>query len=94
MKFLLYNLFGGLVMLAAVIGLYVVTAGSDAFESGTFDFRLIVEAVSSGEFVVNPAVMNLLFLGFMFAFAVKAPLWPFHRWLPDAAVGPRPPAPC
>ncbi|WP_027331686.1 NADH-quinone oxidoreductase subunit M [Mycolicibacterium tusciae] len=85
-KFLLYNLFGGLVMLAAVIGLYVVTAGSDAFESGTFDFRLIVEAVSSGEFVVNPAVMNLLFLGFMFAFAVKAPLWPFHRWLPDAAV--------
>jgi NADH-quinone oxidoreductase subunit M len=85
-KFLLYNLFGGLVMLAAVIGLYVVTAGSDVFESGTFDFRLIVEAVSSGEFVVNPAVMNLLFLGFMFAFAVKAPLWPFHRWLPDAAV--------
>ena len=30
--------------------------------------------------------MNLLFGGFMFAFAVKAPLWPFHRWLPDAAV--------
>ena len=30
--------------------------------------------------------MNALFLGFMFAFAVKAPLWPFHRWLPDAAV--------
>jgi NADH-quinone oxidoreductase subunit M len=22
----------------------------------------------------------------MFAFAIKAPLWPFHRWLPDAAV--------
>lgn len=85
-KFLLYNLFGGLVMLAAVIGLYVVTAGSDAFESGTFDFRAIVAAVSSGEFVINPAVANFLFLGFMFAFAVKAPLWPFHRWLPDAAV--------
>jgi NADH-quinone oxidoreductase subunit M len=31
-------------------------------------------------------VLNALFLGFMFAFAVKAPLWPFHRWLPDAAV--------
>ena len=85
-KFLLYNLFGGLIMLAAVIGLYVVTAGSDAFDAGTFDFREIVAAVSSGEFVVNPAVMNLLFGGFMFAFAVKAPLWPFHRWLPDAAV--------
>ncbi len=85
-KFLLYNLFGGLVMLAAVIGLYVVTAGSDAFTGGTFDFRAIVAAVSSGEFVINPAVANFLFLGFMFAFAVKAPLWPFHRWLPDAAV--------
>ncbi len=85
-RFLLYNLFGGLIMLAAVIGLYVVTASSDAFAAGTFDFREIVSAVSSGEFAVNPAVMNLLFLGFMFAFAVKAPLWPFHRWLPDAAV--------
>ncbi|PRC53363.1 NADH-quinone oxidoreductase subunit M, partial [Mycobacterium sp. ITM-2017-0098] len=41
---------------------------------------------AGGEFVVNPAVMHLLFGGFMFAFAVKAPLWPFHRWLPDAAV--------
>jgi len=85
-KFLLYNLFGGLIMLAAVIGLYVVTAGSDAFEAGTFDFRAIVAAVSNGELAVNPAILNALFLGFMFAFAVKAPLWPFHRWLPGAAV--------
>lgn len=86
MKFLLYNLFGGLIMLAAVIGLYVVTAQSDAFAAGTFDFRAIVAAVSSGELAVNPAVMHMLFGGFMFAFAIKAPLWPFHRWLPDAAV--------
>lgn len=85
-KFLLYNLFGGLIMLAAVIGLYVVTAGSDAFAAGTFDFREIVDAVSSGRFAPGAAVVNLLFLGFMFAFAIKAPLWPFHRWLPDAAV--------
>ena len=27
----------------------------------------------------------MLFLGFFFAFAIKAPLWPFHTWLPDAA---------
>ena len=85
-KFLLYNLFGGLIMLAAVIGLYVVTAGSAAFDSGTFDFRAIVAAVADGELGASPAVLNALFLGFMFAFAVKAPLWPFHRWLPDAAV--------
>jgi NADH-quinone oxidoreductase subunit M len=83
-KFLLYNLFGGLIMLAAVIGLYVVTAGSDL--GGTFDFRAITAAVANGELNVDPALLNALFLGFMFAFAVKAPLWPFHRWLPDAAV--------
>ncbi|WP_059021623.1 NADH-quinone oxidoreductase subunit M [Mycobacterium sp. M26] len=85
-KFLLYNLFGGLVMLAAVIGLYVVTSASKAFDAGTFDFRAIADAVASGQFVMQPGVANALFLGFMFAFAVKAPLWPFHRWLPDAAV--------
>jgi NADH-quinone oxidoreductase subunit M len=85
-KFLLYNLFGGLIMLAAVIGLYVVTAHSNAFEAGTFDFRAIVTAVANGQLGADPAVLNALFLGFMFAFAVKAPLWPFHRWLPDAAV--------
>jgi NADH-quinone oxidoreductase subunit M len=85
-KFLLYNLFGGLIMLAAVIGLYVATAKSSAFDAGTFDFRAIVEAVQNGSLNISPAVLNALFLGFMFAFAVKAPLWPFHRWLPDAAV--------
>ncbi|VBA54471.1 NADH-quinone oxidoreductase subunit M [Mycobacterium attenuatum] len=87
-KFLLYNLFGGLIMLAAVIGLYVVTAQHGP---GTFDFRTIVAGVQSGQYGVDPAVFKALFLGFMFAFAVKAPLWPFHRWLPDAAVESTPP---
>ncbi|QNI06067.1 NADH-quinone oxidoreductase subunit M [Mycobacterium kubicae] len=82
-KFLLYNLFGGLIMLAAVIGLYVVTTQHGP---GTFDFREIVAGVTSGRYGANTAVFKALFLGFMFAFAVKAPLWPFHRWLPDAAV--------
>ncbi|MBI3692383.1 MAG: NADH-quinone oxidoreductase subunit M, partial [Mycolicibacterium aromaticivorans] len=85
-KFLLYNLFGGLIMLAAVIGLYVVTSASKAFEAGTFDFRAVADAVATGKFTMSPGIANALFLGFMFAFAVKAPLWPFHRWLPDAAV--------
>jgi len=30
-------------------------------------------------------VQKWLFLGFFVAFAIKAPLWPFHTWLPDAA---------
>ncbi len=86
-KFLLYNLFGGLIMLAAVIGLYVVTAERGP---GTFDFRQVVALLShtgsSGSLGASSALLKALFLGFMFAFAIKAPLWPFHRWLPDAAV--------
>src|SRR5262249_52640116 len=62
-KFLLYNLFGGLIMLAAVIGLYVVTAQSDAFAAGTFHFRGIVTAGSNGQFVISPAGVEPLFRG-------------------------------
>ncbi len=41
--------------------------------AGTFDMRAIGENGSTW-----------IFLGFAAAFAVKAPLWPFHGWLPDA----------
>ncbi len=90
LKFLLYNLFGGLIMLAAVVGLYVATANSPAFDGGTFDFRAISAAVADGSFVLSPALGIALFGGFLFAFAVKAPMWPLHRWLPDAAVAATP----
>jgi NADH-quinone oxidoreductase subunit M len=71
-KFFLYSLLGGLLMLAAVIGLYV-TAGK-----GTFSFEALIGAVH------DPGAQKLLFLGFFIAFAIKAPLVPFHTWLPDA----------
>ncbi len=88
LKFLLYNLFGGLIMLVALIVLYLVTAenGVGGIDGGTFDFRAVAAAVANGSLVVDPAVAAAMFLGFMFAFAIKAPLWPFHSWLPDAAV--------
>ncbi|NUS91203.1 MAG: NADH-quinone oxidoreductase subunit M [Nocardia sp.] len=91
-KFLLYNLFGGLIMLAAVIGLYVLTVQQDlgVDGAGTFDLRTVVAAANSGQLGAGPAILNALFLGFMFAFAVKAPLWPLHTWLPDAAVSATP----
>lgn len=74
-KFLLYNLAGGLVMLAAVIGLYLQG------EPGQRSF-LLSDLVT----LDIPAATQLwLFVGFMVAFAVKAPLWPVHTWLPDAA---------
>ena len=76
-KFLIYSLVGGLFMLASLIGLYVVSAQITG--TGTFDFTTLVGLD------IDPGVQKLLFLGFFFAFAIKAPLWPFHTWLPDAA---------
>ena len=76
-KFLLYSLVGGLFMLASLIGLYVVSAR--VLGEGTFDFLALVGLD------MDPTTQRLLFLGFFFAFAIKAPLWPFHTWLPDAA---------
>ncbi len=75
-KFFLYSLFGGLLMLAAVIGLWVV--GKDQFGTGTFDWQQLTTLHMS------TATERWLFLGFFIAFAIKAPFFPFHTWLPDA----------
>ncbi len=72
MKFFLYSLVGGLLMLASVIGLYVTTG------SRTFAITQLIGHVPGG------ATQKWLFLGFFIAFAIKAPLVPFHTWLPDA----------
>ncbi|MFC4058702.1 NADH-quinone oxidoreductase subunit M [Planomonospora corallina] len=72
-KFLLYSLFGGLLMLVAVIALYVIA------DKGTFMFPELVGVIQ------DPTTQKWLFAGFFIAFAVKAPLVPFHTWLPDAA---------
>ncbi|HEX6967639.1 MAG TPA: NADH-quinone oxidoreductase subunit M [Micromonosporaceae bacterium] len=70
-KFFLYSLVGGLFMLAAVIGLWV--AGGN-----TFDWAALTQIdMSTG-------TERWLFLGFFIAFAIKAPFFPFHTWLPDA----------
>jgi NADH-quinone oxidoreductase subunit M len=82
-KFLLYSLVGGLLMLAALIGLYVVSA--ERLGVGTFDLQALVAAVRDGSLAIDPDIEKLLFGGFFIAFAIKAPLWPFHTWLPDAA---------
>jgi NADH-quinone oxidoreductase subunit M len=78
-KFFLYSLLGGLIMLASVIGLYVVSA--DRLPSGgTFSWAALRQLAGS----VPESVQIWLFLGFFVAFAIKAPLVPLHTWLPDA----------
>ncbi len=76
MKFLLYSLFGGLLMLAAIIGIYVI-AGNQI--GHTFDLAQL------STLTIDSSTQNFLFLGFFIAFAIKAPLWPLHTWLPTAA---------
>ncbi|MBS2962211.1 NADH-quinone oxidoreductase subunit M [Actinocrinis puniceicyclus] len=82
-KFLLYNLLGGLLMLAAVIGLYVASTHSPV--GAAFSFQTLSKAVGDGSLTMAGSTEKWLFLGFFIAFAVKAPMWPFHTWLPDAA---------
>ena len=82
MKFLIYSLVGGLLMLAALIGLYVASATLTG--TGTFDYLTLVGLD------IDPGLQKVLFLGFFIAFAIKAPLWPFHTWLPDAAAQSKP----
>jgi len=77
-KFFLYSLFGGLVMLASVIGVFVVSA--DRLAHGTFDWAALVRLAGS----IPQSTQIWLFLGFFVAFAIKAPLVPLHTWLPDA----------
>ncbi|CAA9367364.1 MAG: NADH-ubiquinone oxidoreductase chain M [uncultured Nocardioidaceae bacterium] len=76
-KFLLYSLFGGLLMLASVVGLYVVSVDNEGGPS------YLLEDLMNTD--IGTATGRWLFLGFFIAFAVKAPMWPVHTWLPDAA---------
>ncbi|MSP95726.1 MAG: NADH-quinone oxidoreductase subunit M [Betaproteobacteria bacterium] len=73
LKFFLYTLFGSLLMLVGLLYLYGKSGGSFAI----LDWHTLPLAL--------PA-QKLLFFAFLFAFAVKVPMWPVHTWLPDAHV--------
>lgn len=79
-SFLLYSLFGGLIMLVAVIALYLQGPG------GTEGF--LVQNLTG--LPIDATTERFLFLGFFIAFAIKAPMWPVHTWLPHAASEARP----
>jgi NADH-quinone oxidoreductase subunit M len=70
LKFFLYTLAGGLVMLVGIIWLWLQT--------GTFAY----EAVQ--QLPLGIVEQRWLFAAFVLAFAVKVPIFPVHTWLPDA----------
>jgi NADH-quinone oxidoreductase subunit M len=80
-KFLLYMLAGGLIMLASVVGLYVLSA--DASHP-----TYLISELSQLE--ISQTTGRWLFVGFFIAFAIKAPLFPFHTWLPDTTAAATP----
>jgi NADH-quinone oxidoreductase subunit M len=77
-KFFLYSFLGGLLMLASAIGAWSYVQSVTG--SGTFDWATLTTVLPHAPL----ATQIWLFMGFFFAFAIKAPLVPFHTWLPDA----------
>ncbi|HZO97470.1 MAG TPA: NADH-quinone oxidoreductase subunit M [Gaiellaceae bacterium] len=81
--YVLIGVWGGAARMRATITFVVYTVAGSllmlaaivvyGLQQGTFD---LTRTGQSGN--------DWLFLGFAVAFAVKAPLWPFHGWLPDA----------
>src|SRR5574341_1468066 len=79
-KFFIYTMFGSLLMLVAILGLYFL-AGA---RTGTYSFaytHLLALAPALG----GPLAW-WFFGAFFLAFAIKVPMFPFHTWLPDAHV--------
>ena len=71
-KFFLYTFLGSVFMLIATIYLYISTGSYSIFDFYNLDLSRMEQI--------------LIFLAFLFAFAVKIPMWPVHTWLPDAHV--------
>ena len=77
-KFVLFTMFGSLLMLVGILYLLFAYQGY----SGEYSFDLLKLA----EMPIAYRPQLLLFGAFALAFAIKVPLFPFHTWLPDAHV--------
>jgi len=75
-KFFLFTQLSGLLMLVAIITLAVLHHQSTGVF--TFDYQQLLHTA------LSPRAARLLMLGFLVAFVVKLPAFPFHTWLPDA----------
>ncbi len=75
-KFFLYTFIPSALFLVAILYLYGKT--------GTFDFAELQAALFSGTLGIAPHALWWVALAFLFAFAVKVPVFPLHGWLPDA----------
>jgi NADH-quinone oxidoreductase subunit M len=77
-KFVLFTMFGSVLMLVAILYLY--------FQYHTFSGEYTFDMLKLMQMPLADNVQIWLFAAFALAFAIKVPLWPFHTWLPDAHV--------
>ena len=75
-KYFLYAFIPSAILLVAVLWLYVKT--------GTFDVVKLTQLASVHGISDNSSALWLASLAFLFAFAVKVPVFPLHGWLADA----------
>ncbi len=79
-KFILYTMFGSILMLVAILWLYNLT--------GSFDLAGYGNIAGIQQFLARnalpPHTELWLFGAFFLAFAIKVPVFPLHTWLPDA----------
>ncbi|MCX7125724.1 MAG: NADH-quinone oxidoreductase subunit M [Gammaproteobacteria bacterium] len=69
MKFFIYTFFGSALLLVVLLYLGLQAKSFNILHFYTLSLPLNVQI--------------WLFLGFLLAFAIKVPMWPFHTWLPD-----------
>ncbi len=75
-KFFIFTQASGLLMFLAILGLYLVHGKNTGIY--TFDYQQLLGTTMS------PSMELILMAGFLIAFLVKLPAFPFHSWLPDA----------
>jgi NADH-quinone oxidoreductase subunit M len=77
-KFVLYTVFGSMLMLAAIFYLYWLH--HEQFGSWSLEFHDLYKVQ------MGLSVQGWMLLAFGLAFAIKVPMFPLHTWLPDAHV--------
>lgn len=77
-KFFLFTMFGGVMMLVGILVLYLL----HSHQTGLASFNYL----ELNKLLIDQQSQMWLFLAFALAFAIKVPMFPFHTWLPDAHV--------
>lgn len=75
-KFFLFTQLSGLLMLISILALYFAHYGATGVY--TFEYQALIGTPLSAHAAL------WIMLGFLAAFTVKLPMFPFHTWLPDA----------